>query len=311
MRIYVSGSLAYDRIMTFPGKFADHILPEKIHILNVCFMVDNLEEKFGGTAGNISYTLRLLGQDPLTLATAGKDFDRYKAWMVKQGMRLDGVREVEHEFTAGAYITTDKGDNQITGFNPGAMKERCGFDLAKLDPKDSILIISPGCLADMKGYAKECRERGIRYVMDPGQSIPAFSGEELTELLTGAEILVTNDYELELIVKMTGLNKTRIMERCGAVVTTLGEQGCTVAGKAVGNLPVGVPAVAADPVLDPTGAGDAFRAGMLTGLAEGLDLAAACRMGAVAGAYAVEKVGTQEHAFTREEFAARHARAFG
>lgn len=308
MEILVSGSLAYDRIMDFPGKFADHILPDKIHVLNVCFMVNGLKEKFGGTAGNIAYSLALLGEKPTILATAGRDFDRYESWLIQNGLPMTGVRHIEDEFTAGAYITTDQSDNQITGFNPGAMKYPSLYDLSGLDPAHTLAIISPGCLEDMMTYCRRFREIGVPYIFDPGQSITAFKGAELTEMLTGSAMLVTNDYELELICQSTGLKKSNLLERTGALITTLGEKG-SIVSKNQEEVPI--PAAKAAQVHDPTGAGDAYRAGLIKGLVLNKDLATAARMGATCASFSVEKYGTQEHRFTPEEFQARYQTNFG
>lgn len=308
MDLYLTGSLAYDRIMTFPGKFSDHILPDKIHILNVCFLVDGLQEKFGGTAGNIAYSLALLGEKPIILSQVGKDFSQYDERLNELGLSVEGIRTIDHEFTAGAYITTDMSDNQITGFNPGAMKHSCSYDLSRINPADAVGIISPGCVEDMKSHPKHYRDSGIPYIFDPGQQITAMTGEELTEALTGADILITNDYELQLIMNSTGLERDDVLSRVNNLVTTLGENGCIVVedGKETQ-----VPAAKAGTVVDPTGAGDAFRAGMLKGIADNLSLADACRMGAVAATYCVEQSGTQEHRFTPDEFAARYEENFG
>lgn len=308
MDIYLTGSLAYDRIMTFPGKFSDHILPEKIHILNVCFLVDGLEEKFGGTAGNIAYSLSMLGEKPVVLSQVGKDFEKYDHRINEMGLSVEGIRTVDHEFTAGAFITTDMSDNQITGFNPGAMKHSCSFDMTRIKPEDAVGIISPGCVEDMKSHPKYYRENGIPYIFDPGQQITAMTGEELAEALTGADILITNDYELELIMNATGLSRDDVLSRVNNLVTTLGEQGCIVVEDGE---EIRVPAAKAREVLDPTGAGDAFRAGMLKGMAMGRTLAESCRIGAVAAAYCVEQRGTQEHRYTWDEFTARYEENFG
>jgi adenosine kinase len=308
MRILVSGSLAYDRIMTFPGKFSDHILPDKLHILNVCFLVDGLTEKFGGTAGNIAYSLKLLGQDPVILATAGKDFAGYRRWLEQCGLSFEGVRQIDDEFTAGAYITTDQSDNQITGFNPGAMKHPCGFDVDSLDPADVLAIVAPGNLADMQDYPRRYKARGIRFVFDPGQNITAFSGQALTEMLTGSSYLISNDYELELIQNATGLTLADILSRTGVLITTLGEKGSIIRQ---GGAELAVPPARATAVKDPTGAGDAFRAGLLMGLCAGLPLEKAGRLGSVSAVYAVERHGTQEHAYTMQEFMARYEANFG
>jgi len=296
MRTLVFGSMAYDRIMTFPGRFADHILPDKLHILSVCFVLEGLQEKFGGTAGNIAYTMGLLGDSPTIIASAGKDFEPYGAWLARQGLTMQGIRLVPEEFTAGAYITTDQSDNQITAFNPGAMKVQAGFMVDGYDPAKTLAIVAPGCLAD------------IPFFYDPGQNITAFSGEELAEMLTGASYLITNDYELQLIMNATGLSKESILHRVGTLITTLGEEGSVINEK---GSETRVPAAKASGVKDPTGAGDSFRAGLLRGLALGKPLPIAARMGAVAAAYCVERHGTQEHVFTQDEFWARYEENFG
>jgi len=308
MQILVSGSLAYDRIMAFPGRFSDHILPDKIHILNVSFTVNGLTEKFGGTAGNIAYNLALLEERPLILATAGKDFDRYREWLCLHGLPLEGIRDIAEEFTAGAYITTDRADNQITGFNPGTMKYPSMYRPDGLDPKQTLALVGPGNLEDMLSYSSVYRKLGIPYIFDPGQSIPAFDGEQLTEMLTGSEALVSNDYELAMIKKATGMKKGEILSRTKTLITTLGEDGSLVCTP---NQEVRVPAAKAAKVQDPTGAGDAYRAGFIKGITMGKGLIEAARMGATCASFAVELRGTQEHRFTMEEFWERHHYNFG
>lgn len=307
MSIYISGSLAYDRIMNFPGKFADHILPEKIHILNVCFLIDRLEEKRGGTAGNIAYSLALLGEKPLILGCVGKDFDRYADVLTGLGLPMDGIRRLEDQFTAGAYITTDQTDNQITGFNPAAMSHPCGYTFPHERPAEDIAIISPGNLEDMQNLPKRFRETGTRYIFDPGQQITALSGDAMLDAITGSYMLVTNDYELEMIMKATGRTKAELLERTKYIITTLGENGSRIDN----GEPVLVGAAKAARVADPTGAGDAFRAGLLKGLVSGQDVVAAARLGATCASFCVEHYGTQEHTFTMDEFNARHKAAFG
>ncbi len=309
MNIYVSGSLAYDRIMDFPGRFSEHILPDKIHILNVCFTVNGMVEKFGGTAGNVAYSLSLLEENPVVLATIGeKDYRAYFDWLGSNGISVEGIRIISGEFTAGAYITTDKADNQITGFNPGAMKYPSGYGFDDVPAGDSIVLIAPGNLEDMAVYARICREKGIDYICDPGQSLTAWKGEDLREWIDGSLMLVSNDYELELIMKMTGLDKKGLLGLTGTIVTTLGEKGSLVS-TADGDL--SVPAAEASEVVDPTGAGDAFRAGLLKGLVLGRDIETAVKMGAVAAVYAVEKYGTQEHRYGYEDFLERYRSTFG
>ena len=308
MRILISGSLAYDRIMDFPGRFADHILPEKIHILNVCFLVNGLEEKFGGTAGNIAYSLALLGERPLIVATAGRDFDRYEQRLRQQGLPLAGIRRIEEELTAGAYITTDQADNQITGFNPGAMKHPSRFQLDGVDPAQALAIVAPGNLEDMETYSRAFREAGIPYICDPGQNIPAFSGDQLLAMISGSALLISNDYELEMIGKKTGLDRAGLLGRTKAIITTLGDKGSVVA---TAETEVPIPAVRAERVLDPTGAGDAYRAGLIFGLANGFDWETTGRVASLMGAIKIAHAGTQHHGFSMDEFRDRFRTAFG
>jgi adenosine kinase len=307
MQILVSGSLAYDRIMDFPERFSDHILPDKIHILNVCFMVNGLKEQFGGTAGNIAYSLHLLGANALILAAAGKDFHSYKVWLQKNGLPLTGIREIPEEFTAGAYITTDIADNQITGFNPGAMKHQCGYQIDGIDPSDALAIISPGNLDDMYHYSKVFKAKGISYICDPGQSIPALPKDHLLEMIEGSRLLISNDYELEMIVRSTGVSKKDLLSKTNSIITTLAEKGCTVA---TAGSEVEIPASKPAKVSDPTGAGDAFRAGLIKGIIEGKSLEDSARMGSVSAAFSVECQGTQCHHFTIEQFNERYAENF-
>lgn len=308
MHVYVSGSLALDRIMNFPGKFADHILPDKIHILNVCFLVDGLCEYFGGTAGNIAYNLALMGEKPLILGCVGKDFAAYGQRLDSLGLSRAGIRAVEDQFTAGAYITTDQSDNQITGFNPGAMRERCGYTFpAKHDGK-VMAIISPGNVNDMIELPEYFKKAGVPYIFDPGQQITALSGEQMKAAIDGSFALCTNDYELELVMRATGLTRAELLNKTGALVTTLGEQGSLIAQ---GDKEAKVGAVKVDKALDPTGAGDSYRAGLLKGLGLGWSLADAAMIGAAAASFCVEKKGTQEHCFTLAELSARMEKTFG
>jgi adenosine kinase len=306
MNIYISGSMAYDRIMDFPGFFSDHILPDKIHILNVCFTVNGLQEKYGGTAGNIAYSLRLLGEKPLILATIGRDYANYYQWLEINDINTEGIKIVQDEFTAGAYITTDKADNQITGFNPGAMKFKSEYSFPS--EGKAIGLIAPGNLGDMMDYAKYYKANGIDCICDPGQSLTAWNGTDLTEWIRGSAMLISNDYELELISKMTGKDKKELLGLTKTIITTLGENGSLISAI---NGDVAVPAAGAKEVADPTGAGDAYRAGLLKGLVTGKDLETAAKIGAVSAVYAVEKYGTQEHHFTMDEFKTRYKANFG
>ncbi|WFS61050.1 carbohydrate kinase family protein [Pseudodesulfovibrio thermohalotolerans] len=308
MQIYISGSLAFDRIMTFPDKFSNHILPDKIHILNVSFLVNGLVERFGGTAGNIAYNLSLLGVKSTILSQVGKDFAPYDKRLQEYGLAVDGIRTIEQEFTAGCYITTDMSDNQINGFNPGAMKYPCQYDMSRIDSSDAIGLIAPGNINDMLEHPRYYREQGIPYIFDPGQQIPALSGDQLKEAVCGAEILIVNDYELEMIKKSTGMTKAELLENTAYLITTLGENGSIVS---CGNKDTAVGVVPASEVLDPTGAGDAYRAGLLKGLSLGKTVAEAAKLGATCATYAVEFKGTQEHSFSLKEFTERYESVFG
>jgi len=299
MNIVVSGSLAYDRIMDFPGHFADHILPEKIHVLNVCFQVDGLRERFGGTAGNIAYALTLMGEKPVISATIGHDYQRYFEWLAKNDISTEHIKIIEDEFTAGAYITTDRADNQITGFNPGAMKYSSSFDFGKLHSKENIAIIAPGNLEDMVNYPRACKARGIDYLFDPGQSLPMWNAQELIQAIEGCRILISNDYELDLIMSKTGLNRKALLGRASIIITTLGELGSQVF---TADREILIPAVKPKKVVDPTGAGDSYRGGLISGLVRGKDIEQCARMGSVCASFAVECHGTQDYRFSPEEF---------
>ena len=302
MRIFVSGSMAYDRIMDFPGRFSDHIMPDKIHSLNVSFMVNGLAERPGGTAGNIAYALSLLGERPTILATIGHDRHRYFEWLESSGISREAIRIIEDQPTASAYITTDLGDNQITAFNPGAMTQPSGYSLMECDPADTIAIIAPGNLEDMRVYSQACRTRGIPYIFDPGQSLPAWVPDGLRACIQGARLLIANDYEMSLITRMTGLERSDLLRMAEAIIVTRGGEGSTV-HTAEGE--VVIPVARARRVADPTGAGDAYRGGLIKGMVDGKGLREAALMGSVCASFAVEVQGTQEYRFTTEEFSER------
>ena len=308
MTIIVSGSLAYDRIMDFPGYFSEHILPEKIHILNVCFQVNGLREKFGGTAGNIAYALTLMGERPIISAAIGHDYQRYFDWLAKIGLSTEQTQIIEEEFTAGAYITTDRADNQITGFNPGAMKYSSRLDFDRINPKETLIIVSPGNLEDMVTYPRLCRARGIGYIFDPGQSLPMLETKDLLPAIEGSRILISNDYELDLIMAKTGLTKEALLKRTRVVIVTLGEHGSKVFTE---NDSLSIPAVPPEKIEDPTGAGDSYRGGLISGLVRGLDIEHCARLGSVCASFAVECYGTQDYRFSSEEFDERYRRCFG
>jgi len=308
MDILVSGSMAYDRIMDFEGKFSDHILPDQLDNINVSFTVNSLTENFGGTAGNISYSLSLLGEKPRILASIGQDYHRYFEWLKQIGVSTDDIRVVEEELTAGAYITSDTQSNQITGFNPGAMKQQSGFDFGTVTPSDCLAIVAPGNLSDMAEYTAEHEKRGIFSIFDPGQSLPAWEPSALAKCISQSRLLVCNYYEMEMICNNTGMSREELAKTVETIVVTKGGDGCdllTTSGT------VEVPVVAANDAVDPTGAGDAFRGGLIKGIVMGVSMERAVQMGNVAGHYAVRKWGTQQYSFTMDEFNANLEQHFG
>ena len=308
MTIHIAGSLAFDRIMSFSGNFDDHILPEKLHILNVSFYIDDLVEKRGGTAGNIAYSLALLGEKPRILAAAGKDFADYAGALQRLGLPVDGIRVLPDKLTAGCYLITDKKNNQINGFHPAAMSQSCAADFHTPHPDKDWAIVSPGNIEDMILLPRLFKEQGLPYIFDPGQQIPTLSGDQLVAAIEGSAFLVTNDYELEMICRQSGRTRAEIRALTGCLITTLGEKGSLVDANGES---VSVRAAHLDRVADPTGAGDAFRSGLLKGMLCGLSPLAAARVGATCASYCVECYGTQEHHFTCEAFTARHKASFG
>ncbi len=294
--------MAYDRIMNFSETFSDHILPDKIHELNVCFMVDGVTENFGGTAGNIAYALRLMGEDPIISATIGRDNHAYFEWLARHSITRDGIVIIDSELTAGAYITTDKTNNQITGFNPGAMKYSSGLNFDSLTADETIVLIAPGNLDDMVNYSRECQKRGIDYIFDPGQALPMLQAEDLQVVIDSAMLLIVNDYEFSLIMDKTSLSKEELLALPKNTIITLGEKGSELyqAGDVVK-----VPPFTATKVVDPTGAGDAYRGGFISGVLRGKDFRESAFLGSVCASFAVENTGTQEYSFTRDEFNAR------
>jgi adenosine kinase len=301
MRTILSGSLAYDRIMDFPELFSDHLLPDKLDEINVSFMVNGLTENFGGTAGNIAFALKLMGGEPEISATIGLDNHRYFDWLKQNGISTDHILIVEDEWTAGAYITTDRNSNQITGFNPGAMKFSSNLNFENLD-NDTLLIVSPGNLEDMVEYPRKCRERNIRYIFDPGQALPMLQGDDLLACIDGCMLLMVNDYELNLILKKTSLPKEEILERAGTSVITMGHEGSLLY---TGTSSIRIPIIPGRKVADPTGAGDAYRGGLLSGIVQQKSLEECCIIGSVCASFAVEHHGTQVYFFSDEEYGIR------
>jgi len=307
MRIIVTGSIAFDYLMSFPGRFTEHFLPEHFQRVSLSFLVDTMDKRRGGCAPNIAYTLALLGERPVIMATAGRDFDDYRRWLESAGIDTSLVREVPDKFTASFFCSTDQHNNQIASFYTGAMAHAAELSFRTAGQAD-LVIISPNDPAAMTQYAEECRTLGIRYVFDPGQQSVRMSGPEIADGIVGASLVICNDYELELIREKTGLGEDGILTHAAALVVTKGEHGSsifTAAGR------VDVPAVAPHRIVDPTGVGDAYRGGLLKGLATGADLPTCAKLGSVAATYALEHLGGLSHAYTWPEFVARYEEHFG
>ena len=305
MSALICGSFAYDTIMVFPGQFKNEILPDKVHILNVAFLVPQLRREFGGTAGNIAYNLNLLGGDAQPMGTVGHDFDKYAAWMDQCGVSRKYVKTIANSYTAQAYITTDLDDNQITAFHPGAMNHAHTQEV----PKKGIKIgtVSPDGRDGMIQHAKQFAEHGIPFLFDPGQGLPMFTGEELKNFITLSSYVAVNDYESEMLMERTGWTLKQIAERVDALIVTRGSKGAQIiAKKKVHN----IPCAKAESLADPTGCGDAFRAGLLYGLMRGMDWDTTGRIGSLMGAYNIERPGTQNHKFVFENFKARFKKEF-
>ncbi|MFA6547955.1 MAG: carbohydrate kinase family protein [Candidatus Magasanikbacteria bacterium] len=310
MSILVSGSLVYDHIMNFPDSFKNHIMPEQIHILNVCFMVDKLERSWGGTAGNIAFTMKMLGGEPLLLSVLGKDGRDYLEYMEDFGIKTDYILSDKKRVTASAYITTDADDNQITAFFGGPLslaKDKKIADLVK--EKFNLALISPTDKEVMMQHLKECKEMGVKAIFDPGQQITAFSEIELKKMISQSEFVIGNDYEIKLLQERTGWNEEEILKNTNVLITTLGENGSVIKTAGGETVTAGVcPPMSFD---DPTGAGDAYRAGFFVGYEKGFDWKLCAQIGAVAASYAIETYGTQEHKFTKQEFCERYEKTFG
>jgi adenosine kinase len=312
MRIVVTGSLAYDYIMDFPGDFKDHVLADKAHTLSVSFLVDSLRWMRGGVAGNIAYSLALLGERPLVVATAGGDFDEYQEWMESKGIDASGIVAFEDDFTASAFINTDKAHNQIVAFYPGAMARSRELSIAELGlGDDDLVVISPSDPVAMTRCAEECRSLGVPFLFDPGKQTPQMDGEQILSGLEGASVLVGNDYEFAMMAQKTGKSEEELISSAPLTVVTRGEEGSTIYTNENSEGRVEIPVAPITGVVDPTGAGDAYIAGLVFGLARDFPLEVVGRVAALTAAYAVERRGSQEHHYTAAEFAERYADAFG
>ena len=307
MKLVVTGSIAFDYLMSFPGKFTEHFLPDHMDRVSLSFLVDSMDKRRGGCAPNIAYTLALLGERPLLMATAGEDFAEYRQWLEAAGVDTSLVKIIDGKFCASFFCNSDRKNNQIASFYTGAMANAGELSFRTLESRNWV-IISPNDPGAMVQYAEECRTLGIPFIWDPGQQCARMSGDELRDGLEGSAILICNDYEFELLKQKTGLDEEQVMGCTGALIITRGEHGCTVRQ---GTSRIAVPAVPPRTIVDPTGVGDAFRGGLLKGIATDADLETACRLGSVAATYALEHLGGQSHAYTWEEFRRRYATYFG
>jgi adenosine kinase len=307
MKVLITGSIAYDTIMVFPDRFRNHLLPDQLHILNVCFLTPEMRREFGGTAGNIAYNLKQLGGDPLVMATVGEDIDPYLYRLHRLGIDARHLRKVAGQFTAQAFITTDLDDNQITAFHPGAMNH------AHENHVDATLgaglaIIAPDGKEGMLQHARECAAQGVPFMFDPGQGLPMFSREELLEFVRLAQYVAVNDYEGKLLEEKTGRSLPELAREVKALVVTLGAQGSRIYAGADCHE---IPAAEAERVVDPTGCGDAYRAGLLYGIAQGWDWPRTGRLGAALGAIKIASRGAQNHHADRATVEARCRQSFG
>ncbi|KJV07747.1 carbohydrate kinase family protein [Methylocucumis oryzae] len=308
MSALICGSMAYDTIMVFHDKFKHHILPEKVHILNVSFLVPVMRREYGGCAGNIAYNLNLLGEKPLIMATVGHDFEPYSQWLSQQGLSTEYIHALDDHYTGQAYITTDEEGNQITAFHPGAMSLSHLNEIPTDSDEFSIGIVSPDGKEGMQLHAAQFVECGIPFIFDPGQGMPMFSGAELLTFVDQATWLTLNDYESELMQERTGLTLEQLAERVQALIVTLGSKGSKIytEGRCID-----IPAALPKAVNDPTGCGDAYRAGLLYGLMNEYDWETTGRIASLMGAIKIEHHGTQNHRFDLTGFKQRYHENFG
>jgi adenosine kinase len=307
MSALICGSIAYDNIMVFQGRFQDQILPDQIHVLNVSFLVPALRREFGGCAANIAYNLGLLGDTGYPMATVGHDFGPYRDWLRQRGVPLDHVRQLGDAWTAVCYITTDLADNQITAFHPGAM-ERAHLNAVPTDAGIRWGMVSPDGRQAMIEHAEQFAAAGIPFIFDPGQGLPMFGGRELERFIELADVVAVNDYEGKMLMQRTGLSEAEIAARVAAFIVTRGAEGSLI--MADGEC-LEIPVAAPEAVVDPTGCGDAYRAGILHGLLRDADWATTGRIASLMGAIKVESPGTQNHSFAAESFSERFMASFG
>jgi adenosine kinase len=307
MRIVITGSIAYDYLMSFPGRISEHFLADHLDRVSLSFLVDTMDKRRGGCAPNIAYTLALLGERPLLMATAGQDFGEYREWLEAAGVDTSLVMQVAGKFTASFFCTTDSNNNQIASFYTGAMADAGALSFREAGDC-GLAIVSPNDPGAMLQYASECRALGIRYIFDPGQQCTRMSGDELTAGAIGANLVVCNDYELELLKQKAGVTEADLVQSSEALIVTRGEHGSSIFTR---DGRVDVPAVAPRRIVDPTGVGDAFRGGLMKGLAIGRPYRECAQIGSVAATYALEYLGGQSHAYSWSEFRQRYEEHFG
>jgi adenosine kinase len=307
MSALICGSIAFDTVMVFQGRFRDHILPDRIHLLNVSFLVPSMRRNFGGCAGNIAYNLALLGGRGAPMATVGHDFAPYGAWLQERSVDLAHVRVIDDEYTAQAFITTDLDDNQITAFHPGAMS-RAQVNRVPADAGVTLGVVAPDGREGMLQHAEQFAEAGIPVLFDPGQGLPMFDGPELLEFVARSTWIAVNDYEAQLLAERTGLPLRELAARVQALIVTRGAEGSVIHA---GGREWVIPPVRPEAVVDPTGCGDAYRAGLIHGLQQGYDWETTGRVASLMGSIKVAHAGTQHHRFTPGEFGERFRAAFG
>lgn len=309
MSIIVTGSVAFDYLMSFPGRFSEHILPEQLHQVSLSFLVDSMRKQRGGCAPNIAYTLALLGEHPTVMATVGQDFAEYRTWLEKVGVDTSAIIEVDDEFTASFFVNTDQDNNQIASFYIGAMAQADTLSFHDLDYKAiELAIISPNAPAAMVKYARECVELGVPYIYDPSQQIIRLNGKELLEGTRGARALIVNEYEFGMIKNKTGLSEGELLTLPPITIITQGEEGSTIyVGEQVLSIPVVPPRVLAEP----TGVGDAYRGGIIKGMLRDYCWETTGRIASLAATYVLEHHGTQNHHYTPEDFVRRYRQIFG
>ncbi|MDA1330130.1 MAG: carbohydrate kinase family protein [Chloroflexi bacterium] len=308
MQILITGSVAYDYLMTFPGLFREHLLPEHLEKISLSFLVETLVRRRGGIAPNIAYTLALLGDHPRVMATVGRDFAEYGDWLASKGVDISSIKVIEEKFTASFFATTDQSNAQVASFYPGAMEDASQLSLHDLNGSHpDLVVISPNDPAAMEKYVAECKQLGLSYIYDPSQQIVRADGDILRAGLDGALAMFANEYEFELVKDKTGFSREEIMSHLDFMVVTLGPQGAVVHHREGREEVVAVPT---GNIVDPTGGGDAFRGGFLTGYRLGMDWATCARLGSLAATYCLENEGPQGHEFTPSEFVARYREHF-